>query len=521
MGGGFERSSVQAMMLRSAASNTASSLASGLPIYRIFAEQGIEVAAAMGAGSGGKEGATGAMAKFAAFMGGPWGLAVQVGVGLLAVLVPKLLESASAADTMAAHQKTLGDIIDRTTGRVKDQNVALLLNQRIQTQADKGTAGQGLDTAKSRLESLLVTPELIAAYGKLHDGQRGALQGFTDVIEAMKGQGPSMTQYVKPLSDALADMVKKGRDVQQVSAQLRILQGQPLPGDRKKAFGDFGADAPDLALADAKAKLAAATNGQERAQAQATITQIQAKKSFDDGAISLGKYTQLMTGAESAIHAADAAQKLQTKSASEAAAQAKRDAAERARLVREMAELNLQPMSVAFGKSMQADADHIFTELDAAQKVRGDMLQTMVRQDGAQRSALASSALELATIGMTADKRQVILDTFAKQQELQRDGNDLESDLAKQILAGVVAQDAMNAQLARASTAMQEVRDFGSQLVDDLASGRSITKDLVAEFIKLAALNPLKNLINGNSALPTLSGGIGAIAKLFGGSRQG
>lgn len=41
---------------------------------------------------------------------------------------------------------------------------------------------------------------------------------------------------------------------------------------------------------------------------------------------------------------------------------------------------------------------------------------------------------------------------------------------------------------------------------------------LRTEFIKLALLNPLKNLINGNSDAPTLGGVLGSLGKFFGAS---
>ncbi len=47
-------------------------------------------------------------------------------------------------------------------------------------------------------------------------------------------------------------------------------------------------------------------------------------------------------------------------------------------------------------------------------------------------------------------------------------------------------------------------------------AGRTIIGGLKSEFIKLALLNPLKNLINGDKALPTLSSAIANIGKLFG-----
>lgn len=80
---------------------------------------------------------------------------------------------------------------------------------------------------------------------------------------------------------------------------------------------------------------------------------------------------------------------------------------------------------------------------------------------------------------------------------------------------------------AKASVALGELRDFGGQFVDRVLSpdtwsswgnaGKAVLSDLKSEFLKLALMNPLKNLINGNSALPTLSSAVANIGKLFGG----
>lgn len=84
-------------------------------------------------------------------------------------------------------------------------------------------------------------------------------------------------------------------------------------------------------------------------------------------------------------------------------------------------------------------------------------------------------------------------------------------------------QDAAKVRLV--SAALDEMRGFGADFVETVLSpdtwsswgnaGRTILGGLQSEFLKLALLNPLKNLINGDKALPTLSSAIGNIGKLF------
>ena len=97
---------------------------------------------------------------------------------------------------------------------------------------------------------------------------------------------------------------------------------------------------------------------------------------------------------------------------------------------------------------------------------------------------------------------------------------------AQAILAGVDSQAALKAELDRTTQSMEELRGFGVDFVDTVLSedtwsswgnaGKTILNMLRTEFIKLALLNPLKNLVNGNSDAPTLGGVLGSLGKIFG-----
>ncbi len=93
--------------------------------------------------------AEGALWKFAGFMGGGWGLAITLGVSLLAPLVTELLDSGKAAGTAADElekaaqsadsfgnaQSELSKIIDLTTGALKTHNQVLVETIRLQAQS--------------------------------------------------------------------------------------------------------------------------------------------------------------------------------------------------------------------------------------------------------------------------------------------------------------------------------------------------------------------------------------------------
>jgi hypothetical protein len=109
---------------------------------------------------------------------------------------------------------------------------------------------------------------------------------------------------------------------------------------------------------------------------------------------------------------------------------------------------------------------------------------------------------------------------------------DLGSVEAQTYIANAVRIEALNQQLQLAQSSMQELEslfDMGTQAFADLIAegkydwqswadaGRSAILDINKELIKLALLNPLKNLLFGGN-LPTLSSVGGLFGSLFGGT---
>ncbi|MFA6219588.1 MAG: hypothetical protein WC692_07385 [Erythrobacter sp.] len=81
---------------------------------------------------------TGGTSRLAAFLGGPWGLALTTATIVLAPFIGKLFEAEQAAelaeagaDALASAQTALGDVFDTVSGKLKTQNQLLLLNARL------------------------------------------------------------------------------------------------------------------------------------------------------------------------------------------------------------------------------------------------------------------------------------------------------------------------------------------------------------------------------------------------------
>lgn len=148
-----------------------------------------------------------------------------------------------------------------------------------------------------------------------------------------------------------------------------------------------------------------------------------------------------------------------------------------------------------------------------------------------QQDALALSQRELELVGASAEVRDRELEKLRIEQDIRRLFPEMSAiDIANR-LRGVDAQDAINNKLKVTAAAIDEVRGYGSEFVETMLSadtwsswenaGKTALGSIKSEFIKLALLNPLKNLINGNNNLPTLTSAIGNIGKLFGGTPVG
>lgn len=147
--------------------DVATQFASGTSPMIIFAQQGGQVAQAMGMMAGEAEGLLG-------FIGGPWGIAIMAGVTVLASLgnqmglfssavehnaevlkdnADKLGQLKAAGSGLAEAQTALGEMFDLTTGKLKDQNDILRLNVELMSaklRAEAEAGGAQLDSAREK-----------------------------------------------------------------------------------------------------------------------------------------------------------------------------------------------------------------------------------------------------------------------------------------------------------------------------------------------------------------------------------
>lgn len=130
------------------------SYAVGIPPMQIFAQQAGQTLQAIQLTLGGAS-------RFAAFMTGPWGIAIVAGASLLVPLIGNLLDTKKAAEgvefasyKLSDAQSALGSIFDLTTLKVKNQTEALVALARAQALAGQVQAAAQQAQARKDLGGL-------------------------------------------------------------------------------------------------------------------------------------------------------------------------------------------------------------------------------------------------------------------------------------------------------------------------------------------------------------------------------
>lgn len=130
---------------------------------------------------------TGGTSRLAAFLGGPWGIAITSAAVVLAPFIGKLFEAEDAlkgvefaTDKLGDAQSILGSVIDKTTGKINTQSSALLTMARAQAAAGMVGAMQRQAAAQGELQSI--------GNGRLGDLRIGGTMGGAYIYRASKGQ---------------------------------------------------------------------------------------------------------------------------------------------------------------------------------------------------------------------------------------------------------------------------------------------------------------------------------------------
>jgi hypothetical protein len=171
---------------------------------QIFASQGMQVVQAIGLMQGGAKGLIG-------FLGGPWGLGLMAATTALVPLVSSLWEAEEAfeaaelaSNSFADAQSIVGNAIDLTTGKLKENTVALLANARAQA-----IAGQ-IDARKMQT----------AARKEMIDIRKGSVEvqaGLMGGVRLVRTGDPT-ADIVASYMDGLDGLSREDRNVRYAGA---------------------------------------------------------------------------------------------------------------------------------------------------------------------------------------------------------------------------------------------------------------------------------------------------------------
>ncbi|WP_086619279.1 hypothetical protein [Erythrobacter tepidarius] len=187
--------------LSSQLGDIATMYALGARPMQIFASQSGQVIQAIQMMSGGTS-------RLAAFMGGPWGIAITSAAVVLAPFIGKLFEAEDALEGVAFASSRLGDaqsilgsVVDETTGKINVQSQAMLALARAQAVAGMVGAMQRQAAAGAEMQSI--------RQGGLGDLRAEFSMGGLHVTRANKGQD-------------VVDLVMRGRlSAAEAEQQLR------------------------------------------------------------------------------------------------------------------------------------------------------------------------------------------------------------------------------------------------------------------------------------------------------------
>lgn len=397
-GGHASNYSMAQVVLQSAIRKTTDQFAAGAPWPTIFAEhvgtlaevlqlyaqqaniaarsstavaeaQDIAGAAAAEAGAA-TAGMGGAMAAAAEIISGPLGIGLTALVSVLALLVPKLLDSEDASkkaakglDEFEKKQADIGNFIDSTTGKLKEQNQTLIRNAELTRQKAIG------DNNKTVVD--LRNQAFAAARSKQGDSTPVYTAGGVtqplfdkDLKAVIDAAGPSVTK----LDAGLQALASRRKDLKDLSTTVSNLAGQAVRTgeDTTRLRGELselsvvtqGGTVQTSAMIERQVALGTATTAVAKATAQ--LNDVKARGASIDkmapGSAKNAALEQYRVDLTNATQAVDNA-----KQAEKDAAQAKRDAR------KEQAEENKEAREAAkTNRELEATLDGIVKKFDPA-----------------------------------------------------------------------------------------------------------------------------------------------------------
>lgn len=549
----------------------------GTKASMIFAQQSGQVIQAISLMAGGA-------GRFATFMGGPWGLAMTAGTLLLIPLVSKLFEGETAmkavtlaADATGQAQSTLGQMYDLTTGKIKSQNDMLRLNNqllainlRAEAAKKEASAKTALDDAGSGRPAMFDFSRGLFVSGRQEADNRqrartvqswvkqyreGTLSASdaARVSESFDFRGLKLTreEFLQALADDatarsnrdVADRIDNSLSTGTLDPSLRQdTKPKPTPKpkvDRRAETLARESEATESLILNL-GKLADAYLDSEAAALKAEIV----AKATEQGIKKQADVTAYVAQQERkfvAERTADAAKLVAGMRIESTARELVNEQVKRGQMTAEQAdrwlrnEAQVRPLIAA---AALAEGEAKKKLLDIIKQIRAEQDRSTDNQTkeaagriiADQQDALAYADAEAGLVGKSATERNRKLDMLRLEQQLKRQGIELESEEGQQIVANQKLLQQKNEMIAAANRDWEEVTRIGENFIDTVLNpdnwdnwgdlGKKVIRDLMNEMIMLAAINPIKNALFG-SELPVMGGVFGQVGKIGGGKSAG
>lgn len=163
-------------------------------------------------------------------------------------------------------------------------------------------------------------------------------------------------------------------------------------------------------------------------------------------------------------------------------------------------------MAAAGVEPVDRNAADRLQEVEETERRKSEWAKRALEDDDARTQMLER---QLQLVGANDNERRSEMLKMQTILELQRQGIDAESARGQEIIASRLAVDELEKSLDRATQLQDDFRRIGEGALDSIFNpsnwnnwgdvGKSILKELEAEFIKLALLNPLKNMLYGQN----------------------